>query len=81
VPDIFAAPLTDHGSPPKLHFPFAYAHNRLEGGGSAREVTVREMPAMKEMAIVNMRLDPSVVAASSDVRHMMAIRRLRGPER
>src|ERR1700760_2117871 len=61
VPDIFAAPLTDHGSLPNLHFPFAYAHNRLEDGGWAREVTVREMPAMKEMAIVNMRLGPGVV--------------------
>ncbi len=61
VPDIFAAPLTDHGSLPNLHFPFAYAHNRLEDGGWAREVTVREMPAMKELAIVNMRLGPGVV--------------------
>jgi oxalate decarboxylase len=48
VPDIFAAPLSDHGSMPNLHFPFAFAHNRLEDGGWAREVTVREMPAMKE---------------------------------
>jgi hypothetical protein len=58
VPDIFSAPLTDHGSIPNLHFPFAFAHNRLEDGGWAREVTVREMPAMKELAIVNMRLGP-----------------------
>lgn len=61
VPDIFAAPLTDKGSLPNLHFPFAYAHNRLEDGGWAREVTIREMPAMKDMAIVNMRLGPGVV--------------------
>jgi oxalate decarboxylase len=61
VPDIFAAPLTDHGSIPNLHFPFAFAHNRLEDGGWAREVTVREMPAMKELAIVNMRLGSGVV--------------------
>ena len=61
VPDIFAAPLTDKGSIPNLHFPFAFAHNRLEDGGWAREVTVREMPAMKELAIVNMRLGPGVV--------------------
>ena len=61
VPDIFAAPLTDHGSIPNLHFPFAFAHNRLEDGGWAREVTVREMPAMKELAIVNMRLGPGGV--------------------
>jgi oxalate decarboxylase len=61
VPDIFAALPRDHGSIPNLHFPFAYAHNRLEDGGWAREVTVREMPAMKEMAIVSMRLGPGVV--------------------
>jgi len=61
VPDIFAAPLTDKGSIPNLHFPFAFAHNRLEDGGWAREVTSREMPAMKELAIVNMRLGPGVV--------------------
>lgn len=61
VPDIFAAPLTDKGSLPNLHFPFAFAHNRLEEGGWAREITIREMPAMKEMAIVNMRLGPGVV--------------------
>ena len=60
VPDIFAALPTDHGSIPNLHFPFAFAHNRLEDGGWAREVTMREMPAMKEMAIVNMRLGPGV---------------------
>jgi len=61
VPYIFAAPLTDHGLIPNLHFPFAYAHNRLEDGGWAREVTSREMPIMKQMAIVNMRLGPGVV--------------------
>jgi oxalate decarboxylase len=60
VPDIFSPPLTDKGSIPNLHFPFAYAHNRLEDGGWAREVTVREMPALKSMAIVNMRLGPGV---------------------
>lgn len=61
VPDIFAAPPTDAGGLPNLHFPFAFAHNRLEDGGWAREVTIREMPAMKELAIVNMRLDPGAV--------------------
>ena len=61
VPDIFAAPPTDAGSLPNLHFPFAFAHNRLEDGGWAREVTIREMPAMKDLAIVNMRLAPGAV--------------------
>lgn len=60
VPDLLSPPATDHGSLPNLHFPFAFAHNRLEEGGWAREVTCREMPAMQSMAIVNMRLGPGV---------------------
>src|SRR5690606_38122106 len=60
VPDILAAPETDSGSLPNMHFPFAFAHNRLEEGGWAREITAREMPALSSMAIVNMRLGPGV---------------------
>lgn len=59
-PDIFLPPETDHGGIPNLKFPFAMAHNRLEDGGWAREVTQREMGSMKEMAIVNMRLPEGV---------------------
>ena len=60
-PDILNPPATDHGGMPNLKFPFAMAHNRLEDGGWAREVTIRECPSMTEMAIVNMRLGPGVV--------------------
>lgn len=60
-PDIFLPPETDNGGIPNLKFPFAMAHNRLESGGWAREVTQREMGSMKEMAIVNMRLPAGVV--------------------
>jgi oxalate decarboxylase len=60
VPDIFSAPVTDNGLIPNMHFPFAFAHNRLEDGGWAREVTNRELPALTSMAIVNMRLGPGV---------------------
>lgn len=60
-PDILVPPVTDHGGLPNLKFPFAQAHNRLEDGGWAREITLREMPAMEELAIVNMRLGPGVV--------------------
>ncbi len=60
-PDILLPPDTDNGSLPNLKFPFAMAHNRLEDGGWAREVTVREFPAAKSMAGVNMRLGPGVV--------------------
>lgn len=60
-PDILVPPVTDHGGIPSLKFPFAMAHNRLEDGGWAREVTIRECPTLKELAIVNMRLGPGVV--------------------
>lgn len=60
-PDVLLPPSTDHGGIPNLKFPFAMAHNRLEDGGWAREVTQREMGCMKELAIVNMRLPAGVV--------------------
>lgn len=60
-PNILLPPETDNGGMPNLKFPFAMAHNRLEDGGWAREVTIRECPALEELAIVNMRLGPGVV--------------------
>jgi oxalate decarboxylase len=60
-PDILIPPESDNGSLPNMKFPFAMAHNRLEEGGWAREVTVREFPVSKSMAGVNMRLDSGVV--------------------
>ena len=60
-PDLLAPPETDHGLLPNLKFSFSQAHNRLEEGGWAREVTVRELPVSASMAGVNMRLGPGVV--------------------
>src|SRR5271166_322728 len=60
-PDLLAPPETDHGMLPNLKFSFSQAHNRLEEGGWAREVTVRELPVSTSMAGVNMRLGPGVV--------------------
>lgn len=60
-PDILVPPDTDNGSMPNLKFSFGMAHNRLEQGGWAREITVRELPAAKGMAGVDMRLGPGVV--------------------
>ena len=34
------------------------AHNRLQGAGWARQVTMRELPAATTLAGVNMRLNP-----------------------
>lgn len=55
-PDILVPPTTDAGTVPNLKFSFSMAHNRLEEGGWAREVTVRELPISTTIAGVNMRL-------------------------
>ena len=60
-PDILTPPETDHGTIPNLRFSFSDSHNRLEAGGWAREVTIRELPVAKAMAGVNMRLNPGAV--------------------
>lgn len=57
-PDILTPPMTDHGTLPNLKFSFSMAHNRLQGAGWAREVTIRELPAATTLAGVNMRLNP-----------------------
>jgi oxalate decarboxylase len=59
--DLLHPPETDHGNMPNLKFPFALAHNRLEPGGWAREVTQRELPVATTLAGVNMRLTPGGV--------------------
>ena len=50
------SPTSDHGTMPNLKWSFADSHMRIEEGGWAREVTVRELPISKAMAGVNMRL-------------------------
>src|SRR5690242_11979665 len=57
-PDLLVPPSTDSGTLANLRFSFADAHMRLQPGGWAREVTVRELPISTTMAGVNMRLDP-----------------------
>jgi oxalate decarboxylase len=56
-----APPETDAGSVPNLRFSFHDAHRRVESGGWAREVTVRELPIATTLAGVNMALDPGAV--------------------
>jgi oxalate decarboxylase len=60
-PDRLAPPATDHGTMPNLRFSFADVHNRLQPGGWARQVTHREMPVAKDLAIVNMRLEAGAI--------------------
>lgn len=57
-PDLLMPPATDRGTIPNLRFSFSDVHNRLEEGGWAREVTVRELPVATTLAGVNMRLKP-----------------------
>ncbi|GCE14983.1 oxalate decarboxylase OxdC [Tengunoibacter tsumagoiensis] len=60
-PDTLAPPATDAGTIPNLKFSFSMAHNRLQQGGWARQVTVRELPVATTLAGVNMRLKPGAV--------------------
>lgn len=46
---------------PNLRFSLPDAHNRLEPGGRARQVTSRELPVASTLAGVNMRLNPGGV--------------------
>lgn len=60
-PDMLAPPETDHGTVSNMKFSFSDVHNRLENGGYAREVTVRELPISDKLASVNMRLKPGAI--------------------
>ncbi|MCY8931463.1 oxalate decarboxylase family bicupin [Bacillus atrophaeus] len=60
-PDMLIPPETDHGTVENLKFSFSDTHNRLEKGGYAREVTVRELPVSDNIASVNMRLKPGAI--------------------
>lgn len=59
--DVLVPPETDRGTIPNLKFSFAEAHNRLEPGGWARQVTERELPIATALAGVNMRLKAGAV--------------------
>ncbi|MCY9163685.1 oxalate decarboxylase family bicupin [Bacillus atrophaeus] len=60
-PDMLVPPETDQGTVENLKFSFSDTHNRLEKGGYAREVTVRELPVSDNIASVNMRLKPGAI--------------------
>lgn len=57
-PDMMVPPKTDSGTLPNLRFSFSDTHALLKDGGWTREVTVRELPAARQIAGVNMRLNP-----------------------
>ena len=57
-PDSRVPPTSDTGSMPVFKYPFALANKRVYEGGWSREVTARELQISKELAGVNMRLEP-----------------------
>lgn len=59
-PDILVPPATDFGLLPNMRFSMADAHMTLKAGGWSREITERELPVDKTLAIVNMNLSPGV---------------------
>ncbi|SHH55704.1 oxalate decarboxylase [Sporobacter termitidis DSM 10068] len=60
-PDMLVPPATDAGLMPNLKFSFSDTSMVLKPGGWSREITAREMPALKTLAAVNMRLTPGGV--------------------
>ncbi|WP_028549072.1 oxalate decarboxylase family bicupin [Paenibacillus sp. UNC451MF] len=60
-PDMLVPPSTDAGTMPNMRFSFSDTNMRLEHGGWAREVTVRELPIATTLSGVNMSLTPGGV--------------------
>ncbi|KAL7272223.1 hypothetical protein RUND412_004979 [Rhizina undulata] len=58
-PDTFIPPSTDEGEVQQAKWPMGLSHNRLEEGGWARQQNIAVLPAAKEMAGVDMRLEPN----------------------
>jgi oxalate decarboxylase len=59
--DRLRPPPTDRGTLPTLRWSFADSHIKMRAGGWARQTTRREIPASKNLAIVNMRLKAGAV--------------------
>ncbi len=55
-PDSELTPPTDHGDTPTFWYSFALARKRVESGGWARQVNMKDLPLATEIAAVNMRL-------------------------
>jgi oxalate decarboxylase len=55
-PDRLRPPPTDSGTLPTLRWSFADSHVKMREGGWSRQTTAREIPASKDLALVNMRL-------------------------
>jgi oxalate decarboxylase len=60
-PDRLRPPPTDNGTLPTLRWSFADSHVKMRPGGWSRQATRREIPASKDLAMVNMRLKAGAV--------------------
>jgi oxalate decarboxylase len=60
-PDRLRPPPTDNGTLPTLRWSFADSHMKMRQGGWSRQATRREIPASKDLALVNMRLKAGAV--------------------
>jgi oxalate decarboxylase len=60
-PDRLRPPPTDNGTLPTLRWSFADSHVKMREGGWSRQATRREIPASKDLAMVNMRLKAGAV--------------------
>lgn len=56
APSSELSPSTDRGDFQNFWFPFARAHKRIQVGGWARQITVKDLPISTSIAGVNMRL-------------------------
>jgi oxalate decarboxylase len=56
APSSELSPSTDRGDVQNFWFPFSRAHKRLQEGGWARQVTIKDLPISTTLAGVNMRL-------------------------
>ena len=57
-PDAGMPPATDQGNAPQFWSTFSAQHRRIQPGGWARQVTIRDFPLSTTIAGVNMRLTP-----------------------
>jgi oxalate decarboxylase len=57
-PDAEMPPPTDQGNAPQFWSTFSAQHRRIQPGGWARQVTIRDFPISTTIAGVNMRLTP-----------------------
>lgn len=56
APSSEVPPSTDRGDVPNFWFPFSRAHKRIQNGGWARQITIKDLPISTTISGVNMRL-------------------------